>query len=151
VALVDVVQGTPNDSTFTPRQGGGPYSLVKTLYPSNVVEVFKSVSTPPSSIDIELIGGKRDRGDYIEDVVNERTPPLKTGARYIVFLRAASSSRTYVPATSDASSFFRLEGATLSSTGKSDLAHLLAKGTQDELIDRLSSREVRNAVCANCC
>jgi hypothetical protein len=139
VAHVEIAQSQPDNRTFTTREGGGPYISIKTTYSSNILEVFKSKDGAPPSVDIELMGGRRDRGSYIEEIVDDRTPPLKVGARYYVFLRMATGAQTFLPATADSNSFLRFEGGRLISQGKSDLMRSLARHTPDELASALRS------------
>jgi hypothetical protein len=135
VALIEVSQVTPDNRTYSTTDGT-IVTLPKTLYASNVIELFKSVAIPVA-LDIEAIGGKVDRGDHFEEEVNEQMPPLQVGGRYIAFLRNTPKQPTYLPATDDASSFYRVDGTSVTTDGKSELARTLAGMTTDELLGAL--------------
>jgi hypothetical protein len=140
VAVVQVVTAQPGNQIIATADG--THTDVKTLFVSNVAEMLKSqLTTPPASVDIELQEGTIDRGDYIEEVRNDRVGSLVVGGRYVVFLRYWQHSNHYLPVTADANSFFQLSDTNVSTLGDSDLARSLAAKTPAALIAALQSLE----------
>ena len=137
VALVEVASASPHNTSIVTQQGT-PFTDVQTLFACNLIETFKSPDAqPPTSVDILLLGGTRDRGDHIEETTNERLRPLRVGSRYVVFLRHFPDLRVFKPITADANSFLRVNGAAITSDGDSPLVLKLKGQPLDSVLSEL--------------
>lgn len=96
-------------------------------------------------IEMTQLGGERDRGDYIESVVDERFPPLRRAERYVFFLRPSpSGDGTFLVSTGTPDGVLALEpDTTVKAWGTSQLARHLERYSRPELINAL--RDLRES------
>jgi hypothetical protein len=92
-----IIGGSPRDLNL----GGRPGARVMTSYGFQVLEVlhvFGSFSIASDKISILREGGSRDRGPYVESVVQEGFPPFDVGHEYVLFLKWSDGLEGWVPA-----------------------------------------------------
>jgi hypothetical protein len=116
--------------------------IVMTAHGLAVNEVFKDAipgGIKGKRIELTQLGGERDRGDYIESVVDERFPPLKRGERYVFFLKPSTANDgTYLVSTGSPDGVLALDpDGTVKARGSSRLARDLERYTNFDLINAL--------------
>lgn len=116
--------------------------IVRTAHTLKVKEIFKEAipgGIQDKRIEIIQLGGERDRGDYIESVVDERFPPLRRGERYGFFLRPSpSGDGTFIISTESPDGVLALEpDGTVKGRGASELDRYLERYTHFDLINAL--------------
>ena len=137
------VQGErPVDQVLESALPGHDTVIVMTAHSLVVNEVFKDAvpgGIQGRRIEITQLGGARDRGEYIESVVDERFPPLKRGERYIFFLRPSSTAdEAYLVSTGSPDGVLSLDvDGTVKSRGSSRLARDLERYTHFDLTNAL--------------
>lgn len=80
---------------------GRPGVRVMTSYRFHIIEVmhvFGSFSIATDNIAILREGGTRDRGSYVESVIQEGFPPFDIDHEYILFLKWSEGSNGWIPA-----------------------------------------------------
>jgi hypothetical protein len=132
---VEVVSSTPDNQMLITQQGM-TLTEVQTRYATNVLELFKSPGTPPPDLQIVLLGGKWDRGDFVEEITHPQSAPLTVVARYLVFLRRIEAG-VYKPATADSNSFLKLGLKAFTSEGNSPLVATLGRESADDILTHL--------------
>lgn len=136
-----VLESRPVDRVLPSADPANETLIVQTAHALKINEVFRSVRPQPQGRRIEVLqlGGERDRGDYIESVIDETFPPLQKGARYLLFLTPyAPSDGMFTLATGTSDSVLRLENdATIKTNGRSNLARQLERYSHGELINVL--------------
>lgn len=115
VARVRLERERPHDRQFAHEVG----PRVMTLHTGVVLEVFKNDATHPlvegEGIGVIRQGGRRDRGQHIEDVVQDGFPPFHHG-EYVLFLRWHPDYAGWVSAFGPDGAY-AIEGAQVGSLG----------------------------------
>lgn len=122
--------------------------LIQTAHTLSINEVFRDTiprGVGGKRIETVQIGGERDRGEYIESLVDERFPLLRRGERYILFLKPApSGDGTFVVSTESPDGVFALESdATVKGKGAGKLGRKLERYSQSDLLNAL--RDLRDS------
>jgi hypothetical protein len=147
IVVATVVDSYSDDETTTTLQGS-TFTLVRTVYRLDVQDVIKrdksAVPVPPSRVNMELRGGTRDRGDYVDAYVDESLQAFRNGEQYLLFLKAAAPDR-FVTVTGGAEkgdSVFLVDESTktLMPRGRSPLAKSLKTHPLDSVAASLRSQ-----------
>lgn len=132
----------PVDRVLKAKPPGEDTVIVQTAHTLVINEVFKDVVSggiQGKRVELVQLGGERDRGDYIESVVDEGFPPLRRGERYLFFLKPSpSGDGTYLVSTDTPDGVLLLDPyATVKARGSSRLARQLEQSSQADLINAL--------------
>jgi hypothetical protein len=104
VVDVEIIAMESRDKEVSPgppgRTGPPPLPRVMTAFTAKVRTIYKLGPKSPEAaigqtIAIERQGGSRDRGSYIEEVVDEHYPLFKVGERYVLFLTDSAPTYSY--------------------------------------------------------
>jgi hypothetical protein len=116
-----IINDGRSDDFFAAADAAVP--LVATVYDVTVKEVLKPDSriAPGSVAPVWRIGGKRDKGDYIELTDEDDFPLFKPGEEYVLFLEWKESRRAF-EIVGGPNGAFRLNEGYISCSGTSPLA-----------------------------
>jgi hypothetical protein len=135
VARVIVNDGR-SDDFFAAADVEVPF--VATVYDVTIKEVLKPDSrlAPGSVAPVWRIGGKRDKGDFIEITDEDDFPLFEPGEEYVLFLKWKESRRAY-EIVGGPNGAFRLNGGNVSCSGTSPLAKQENGGRIDNFLNRM--------------
>ena len=73
---------------------------VRTLFKVTATEVFRNISSQvvDDAIEVARSVGERDRGAYIERVIQDGFPSFEIGRNYLMFLKWSNAQNAWVPA-----------------------------------------------------
>lgn len=123
--------------------------VVETAHTLSVHEIFRDAvqgGIKGRRVEVVQLGGDRDRGAYIESVIDDAFPPLRHGLPYVLFLKPSPrNDGTFVVATETSDSVLILaDDATVKTRGRSRLATDLERFTHGDLLNALRDlRDVR--------
>ena len=139
VVVEAVVVGVRPDDRVVPVPNAAPMTIVKSIYQFQVKSVLKSDdrSGQLPTIDVERMGGTRDRGDYIDEYIDESFPAFRMDERYILFLKPTRHETVYQLATDTADSAVLFDNSHVVPRGKSTLARSFEGFSPDQLVARL--------------
>jgi hypothetical protein len=114
-----IVGAAPLDLDLDQVRGG----RVMTVYRFAVLEIMHTVGghiVDPHQIVILREGGQRDRGSFIQRVVQDGFPPFEHGHEYLVFLRWDAGKSAWLPAFGP-DSVVDLQGGRVESPGSAKI------------------------------
>jgi hypothetical protein len=137
VVIEGVIAGTRSADLTHPTDSS--ISLTFTVYEVSPIQVFKRdshLAATPTKIDVQRPGGIRDRGAYVEDLVDTRLPHFRRDERYVLFLKYLTDGK-YTLAPVGASAVFWLNAAKPVPRGNSTLDRAIGTLNNGQLFDRL--------------
>jgi hypothetical protein len=137
-----VVAAAPRDTDLP----GKPGVRVRTAFLLQVLEVLHgSPGSPVDAGELSILreGGERDRGTYIERVVETGFPPFVIGQEYVLFLRREALTGAWQPAFGP-DSVFQLSDGRVTSPGSSVVAAALASKTSEDLLRTIRTSRSRD-------